>query len=74
MAGATTPEFMLISTPAAREDAHISRKRRFIFDDLTVLPNMYVMVNLDYHIPFSQFLLRSLMIVALWFGYHLCNN
>ncbi|KAJ1427540.1 sister chromatid cohesion 1 protein 2 isoform X1 [Sesbania bispinosa] len=35
--GATTPEF--ISTPAVRESAHFSRKRKYAFDEMTVLPN-----------------------------------
>ncbi|TKY63100.1 Sister chromatid cohesion 1 protein 2 [Spatholobus suberectus] len=37
--GATTPESMLISTPAVRERPHFSRKRKVVLDEMTVLPN-----------------------------------
>ncbi|KAG5534739.1 hypothetical protein RHGRI_022754 [Rhododendron griersonianum] len=32
--GATTPEFMVVKTPAAREAARVSRKRKCLFDDI----------------------------------------
>ncbi|KAJ7970688.1 putative Sister chromatid cohesion 1 protein [Quillaja saponaria] len=38
-AGVSTPEFMVIPTPAARERPRFSKKRKCIFDELTVLPN-----------------------------------
>ncbi|KAE9466407.1 hypothetical protein C3L33_01688, partial [Rhododendron williamsianum] len=34
--GATTPEFMVVKTPAAREAARVSRKRKCLFDDIIV--------------------------------------
>ncbi|XP_014491038.1 sister chromatid cohesion 1 protein 2 isoform X3 [Vigna radiata var. radiata] len=38
--GATTPESMLISTPAVRDRSHFSKKRRIVIDKKrTVLPN-----------------------------------
>ncbi|BAT84828.1 hypothetical protein VIGAN_04229000 [Vigna angularis var. angularis] len=38
--GATTPESMLISTPAVRDRSHFSKKRRVVIDQKrTVLPN-----------------------------------
>ncbi|KAJ6866592.1 hypothetical protein NC652_037980 [Populus alba x Populus x berolinensis] len=37
--GANTPEFMVISTPAAKEHAHVLRKRKCFFDDVVVFPN-----------------------------------
>ncbi|GAV64303.1 Rad21_Rec8 domain-containing protein/Rad21_Rec8_N domain-containing protein, partial [Cephalotus follicularis] len=37
--GASTPEFMVIHTPATKEDARISRKRKCLFDDVIVFPN-----------------------------------
>ncbi|XWS24909.1 hypothetical protein CRYUN_Cryun27aG0025300 [Craigia yunnanensis] len=37
--GATTPRFMLIPTPAAKERARFSRKRKCFFDDMIVFPN-----------------------------------
>lgn len=43
-AGATTPEFMVVKTPAAREAARVSRKRKCLFDDIIVLPNKYVRI------------------------------
>ncbi|KAJ6683803.1 hypothetical protein OIU85_007495, partial [Salix viminalis] len=36
---ANTPEFMVISTPAAKEHARVLRKRKCIFDDVVVFPN-----------------------------------
>jgi len=43
LAGATTPESMLISTPAVRDRSHFSKKRRAVIDQKrTVLPNKYV--------------------------------
>ncbi|XVE60887.1 hypothetical protein DITRI_Ditri05aG0163200 [Diplodiscus trichospermus] len=37
--GATTPSFMLIPTPATKERARFSRKRKCFFDDVIVFPN-----------------------------------
>lgn len=37
--GATTPHFMLIPTPAKRERARFSRKRKCLFDEVIVFPN-----------------------------------
>ncbi|KAL6994455.1 hypothetical protein U1Q18_043547 [Sarracenia purpurea var. burkii] len=37
--GATTPDFMDVKTPATREPARVSRKRKCLFDDIIVLPN-----------------------------------
>lgn len=37
--GATTPEFIVVQTPATKECARISRKRKCCFDDVTVFPN-----------------------------------
>ncbi|KAL3567801.1 hypothetical protein D5086_030452, partial [Populus alba] len=37
--GANTPEFMVISTPAAKEHARVLRKRKCFFDDVVVFPN-----------------------------------
>ncbi|XVF29866.1 hypothetical protein REPUB_Repub16aG0007400 [Reevesia pubescens] len=37
--GATTPHFMLIPTPAIKERARFSRKRKCFFDDVIVFPN-----------------------------------
>lgn len=39
MAGATTPESVRIYTPAVKERAPFSRKRKCVFDGLIVLPN-----------------------------------
>ncbi|GKV07927.1 hypothetical protein SLEP1_g19624 [Rubroshorea leprosula] len=38
-AGFTAPDFMLIRTPANKERAQRSRKRRCVFDDMIVFPN-----------------------------------
>ncbi|XP_027350779.1 sister chromatid cohesion 1 protein 2 [Abrus precatorius] len=38
-AGSTTPDFMLISTPAVRERARSSTKRKIVLDEMIVLPN-----------------------------------
>lgn len=35
---------MVIRTPATKESARISKKRKCVIDDMTVLPNEYVMV------------------------------
>ncbi|XP_027916767.1 sister chromatid cohesion 1 protein 2 isoform X3 [Vigna unguiculata] len=41
--GATTPESMLISTPAVRDRSHFSKKRRAVIDQKrTVLPNKVI--------------------------------
>ncbi|KAF8390608.1 hypothetical protein HHK36_025135 [Tetracentron sinense] len=45
-AGATTPEFMVIPTPAKKEQARISIKRKCFFDENIVLPNMVVRENI----------------------------
>lgn len=45
--GATTPEFMVVKTPAAREAARVSRKRKCLFDDIIVLPNKLVKESID---------------------------
>ncbi|CAK7328273.1 unnamed protein product [Dovyalis caffra] len=37
VSGANTPEFMVISTPAAKERARILKKRKCLFDDVIVL-------------------------------------
>ncbi|KAJ6398794.1 hypothetical protein OIU77_019543 [Salix suchowensis] len=37
--GANTPEFRVISTPAAKEHARVLRKRKCLFDDVVVFPN-----------------------------------
>uniref|UniRef100_A0A6N2MGP9 Uncharacterized protein n=1 Tax=Salix viminalis TaxID=40686 RepID=A0A6N2MGP9_SALVM len=37
--GANTPQFMVISTPAAKEHARVLRKRKCLFDDVVVFPN-----------------------------------
>ncbi|KAK8580146.1 hypothetical protein V6N13_143272 [Hibiscus sabdariffa] len=37
--GATTPNFMLIPTPARKEHSRFSRKRKCLFDDVIVFPN-----------------------------------
>ncbi|CAL8142661.1 unnamed protein product [Prunus armeniaca] len=37
--GVTTPKLMVIRTPATKESARISRKRKCVIDDMTVLPN-----------------------------------
>ncbi|KAL1352720.1 hypothetical protein HN51_016716 [Arachis hypogaea] len=37
--GATSPEFMHISTPALRERASFSRKRKIVIDGMIVVPN-----------------------------------
>ncbi|KAK7338326.1 hypothetical protein VNO77_18932 [Canavalia gladiata] len=42
--GATTPEFILISTPAVRERARFS-KRKSILDEMVVLPNEFKSFN-----------------------------
>ncbi|KAG5226812.1 sister chromatid cohesion protein [Salix suchowensis] len=39
VSGANTPEFMVISTPAAKEHARVLRKRKCLFDDVIVFPN-----------------------------------
>ncbi|XP_034919358.1 sister chromatid cohesion 1 protein 2 isoform X2 [Populus alba] len=39
VSGANTPEFMVISTPAAKEHARVLRKRKCFFDDVVVFPN-----------------------------------
>ncbi|KAF8399912.1 hypothetical protein HHK36_015782 [Tetracentron sinense] len=39
---ATTPEFMVIPTPAKKEQAPNSRKRKFVCDEMIVLPNEVV--------------------------------
>ncbi|XP_024445197.2 sister chromatid cohesion 1 protein 2 isoform X2 [Populus trichocarpa] len=39
VSGANTPEFMVISTPAAKEHARALRKRKCFFDDVVVFPN-----------------------------------
>lgn len=44
LAGAIIPQFMVLHTPAIKERARISRKRKCIIDDMIVLPNEYVMV------------------------------
>ena len=44
-AGATTPEFMAVQTPAPRERTRVSRKRKCLLDDIIVLPNKYVRVS-----------------------------
>ncbi|GMI90766.1 hypothetical protein HRI_002745900 [Hibiscus trionum] len=38
--GATTPHFMLIPTPARKEHSRFSRKRKCLFDDVIVFPNV----------------------------------
>ncbi|KAI8002297.1 hypothetical protein LOK49_LG08G00797 [Camellia lanceoleosa] len=45
--GATTPEFMVVPTPAAKEQARVSRKRRCLFDDIIVLPNKVLKESID---------------------------
>ncbi|KAH8483869.1 hypothetical protein H0E87_028328 [Populus deltoides] len=39
VSGTNTPEFMVISTPAAKEHARVLRKRKCFFDDVVVFPN-----------------------------------
>ncbi|KAF9663617.1 hypothetical protein SADUNF_Sadunf17G0070000 [Salix dunnii] len=39
VSGANTPDFMVISTPVAKEHARVLRKRKCIFDDAVVFPN-----------------------------------
>ncbi|KAL7190247.1 hypothetical protein ACSBR2_022516 [Camellia fascicularis] len=45
--GATTPEFMVVPTPAAKEQARVSRKRKCLFDDIIVLPNKVLKESID---------------------------
>lgn len=45
--GATTPEFMVIQTPAKKESALRSRKRKCLFDEVVVLSNKAIRKNLD---------------------------
>ncbi|XP_028103074.1 sister chromatid cohesion 1 protein 2 isoform X1 [Camellia sinensis] len=45
--GATTPEVMVVPTPAAKEQARVSRKRRCLFDDIIVLPNKVLKESID---------------------------
>ncbi|KAA8548210.1 hypothetical protein F0562_004529 [Nyssa sinensis] len=45
--GATTPDFIVVRTPAAKEFEKVSRKRRCFFDDIIVLPNQLLKQQID---------------------------
>ncbi|TQD98096.1 hypothetical protein C1H46_016218 [Malus baccata] len=46
-AGVTAPKFMVIHTPASKEFARFSKKRKCVMDDMTVLPNEIIRKSIN---------------------------
>ncbi|XP_012070862.1 sister chromatid cohesion 1 protein 2 isoform X2 [Jatropha curcas] len=45
--GVTTPEFLVIPTPSAKEGARAMRKRKCVFDDMIVFPNNIIKQSIE---------------------------
>ncbi|KAM0954776.1 hypothetical protein ACFX2J_023097 [Malus domestica] len=46
-AGVTVPKFMVVHTPASKEFARFSKKRKCVMDDMTVLPNEIIRKSIN---------------------------
>ena len=45
-AGATSPEFMAVRTPAAKDRSRVLKKQKIVFDEDRVIPGKYVMLKI----------------------------